>query len=103
MPALPRCILRLHSNCWAEISTLAASELAQNKRFPDRGTTSQRHAALSWFAAGEGEREGSRSMGGVLTGSAEAVQEGKQVVGVRAGGVEADEEVRRPVLPGIAV
>jgi hypothetical protein len=39
-------------------------------------------------------------MGGVLAGSAEAVQEVKQVVGVLAGGVEADEEVRRPVLPG---
>src|SRR5712671_1478447 len=28
----PRCLLPLHSNCWAEISTLAASELAQKKR-----------------------------------------------------------------------
>src|SRR5438105_3802329 len=35
----PRCILPLHSNCWAEISTLAASELAPKKRVPDRGTT----------------------------------------------------------------
>jgi hypothetical protein len=50
MPTLPRCILPLHSNCWAEISTLAASEFAQKKRFPDPGTTSQQHAALSWFA-----------------------------------------------------
>jgi hypothetical protein len=31
---MPRCILRLHSNCWAEMSTLAASELAQEKRSP---------------------------------------------------------------------
>src|SRR5262245_14436164 len=46
------------------------SELAQNKRFPDRGTTSQQHAAPSRFAAGEGEREGIRSTGGVLAGSA---------------------------------
>src|SRR5438105_15648561 len=64
----PRCILPLHSNCWAEISTLAGSELAQKERFPDRGTTSQHHPALSWFAAGQGEREGSHSMGGVLAG-----------------------------------
>src|SRR5437879_788695 len=33
----PRCILSLHSNCWAEIATLAESELAQKKRFPDPG------------------------------------------------------------------
>ncbi len=38
-------------------------------------------------------------MGEVLAGSAEGVQEVKQVVGLLAGGVEADEEVRRPVLP----
>ena len=67
MPTLPRCILPLHSNCWAEISTLAASEFAQKKQFPDSGTTSQQHAALSWFAptqqaeteaTGRAQREG---------------------------------------------
>jgi hypothetical protein len=89
----------LQPNCWAEISTLAASELARNKRFPHRGTASQQLAAFSWFAVGKGEREGSRGMGGVLAGSAEAVQEVKQIVGVLAG-VEADEEVRRPMPPG---
>src|SRR5262245_34775747 len=41
MPTLPRCILPLHSNCWAEISTLAASKFAQKKRFPESGTTSR--------------------------------------------------------------
>src|SRR5260370_25486191 len=30
-----------HSNCWAEMSTLAASELAQKKRFAGWRTTSQ--------------------------------------------------------------
>src|SRR6266446_282493 len=30
-----------HSNCWAEMSTLAASELAQTKRFPGWRTTSR--------------------------------------------------------------
>src|SRR5438128_2542999 len=39
-----------HSKCWAEMSTLADSELAQKKRFAGWRTTSRQHAALSWFA-----------------------------------------------------
>src|SRR3954454_6888770 len=59
----PRCIVRLHPNCWAESATLAAGgggggdsgaesatlaagELAQKKRAPDGGTTTQQCASF---------------------------------------------------------
>ena len=43
----PRCILRLHSNCWAEISTLAASELAQ-KMIPRIANQETSGHAFGW-------------------------------------------------------
>src|SRR5262249_13283818 len=50
------------------------------------------------IAAGEGERTGCRRAGGRRVGPGQPVQEVEEVVGIRAGGIEADDEVDRAML-----